>query len=324
MERTNGEAGEILASLSILVEMPDGTLEFGDRIRAVKKKDTIVFSSLVDNSIMTTAKVLDIYKLRDALKAELLTKKSIKGKIEYNAINQFGTLLSCDTCLVAPAGRIDDFVLNGEIINFKAAIQNKAGMLHYSKLFAFNFDLGNISDEEAAELQLQLANKSITPSALLQQLIRSGKVSISSNNFCIASAEPMSFYEFLLSIDKDLPYVYQKLKYRQIELGKHKPPELLTDDELQIFAKFVNQINHGLTPQNFADFQPLNMSLIIMTRQLDMIYHSLYNPADVEWMMKHLYIDSGDSSRTGSGKIHKMDGIWKMTADIYFKFDCHE
>ena len=31
--------------------------------------------------------------------------------------------------MIAPVGRIDDFVLNGEKINFKASIQNKAGVL---------------------------------------------------------------------------------------------------------------------------------------------------------------------------------------------------
>ena len=322
MERTNGEAGEILAGLSILAEMPDGILEFGNRVCAKKADGQVTFSSAL--ATVATIPVHDIRQLRDALKSELLIKKSIKGKIEYNAINRFSSLLNNKECLVAPAGRIDDFVLNGEVINFKAAIQNKAGVLHYSKLFTFNFDLCNISDDDAQKLQTQLRTKEITPSALLQQLIHNNQVSIVGNNFCIKSAEPMTFYDFLLSIDKDLPYVYQKLKYRQVELGKHKPPELLTETELAVFAKFVKLINHGLTPHNFTDFQPLDMSLIIMTRQLDMIYHSLHTPDDVEWMMKHLYIDSGDSSRTGSGKIHKLDGVWKMTADIYFKFDYHD
>ena len=324
MERTNGEAGEVLAGLSILVDMSDGQLEFGNRICADKKQNIIMFSSLVDNiQISATTTVQEIQKLRDALKAELLIKKSIRGKIEYNAINQFGSLLGTDECFVAPAGRLDDFVLNGKIINFKAAIQNKAGMLHYSKLFAFNFDLCNITDEEARHLQNMLATKKTTPSAILHNLIQDSKVKIVADNFCITSAEPITFYDFLLSIDAQLPYVYQKLKYRQIELGKHKPPELLTPEELSVFSKFVTLINHGLTAQNFTDFHPLNMSLIIMTRQLDMIYHSLNRPEDIEWMMKHLYVDSGDASRTGSGKIHKLNGVWKMTADIYFKFDYH-
>lgn len=321
MERTNGEAGEVLAELSILVDMSDGYFEFGDRIYAHKQGSNIDFS--IDD-IVINVDITTLQKIRDSLKSELMVKKSIKGKHEYNAINQFGTLLGNDKKFISSAGRLDDFVINGQTIHFKAAIQNKAGVLHYSKLFAFNFDLCNISDDEALILQKQLVQKKQNPSSVLQQLIANNQVTIVSNNFCIKQAEPMTFYDFLLSIDKDLPYVYQKLKYRQVELRKHKPAELLTKDELDIFSKFVKLINHGLTPQNFTDFQPIEMSLIVMTRQLDMIYHSLSSPSDVEWMMKHLFIDSGDSSRTGSGRIHKLDGVWKMTADIYFKFDYHD
>ena len=41
MERNNSDAGEILAGLSILTEMSDGYLEFGDRLRATKNKESV-------------------------------------------------------------------------------------------------------------------------------------------------------------------------------------------------------------------------------------------------------------------------------------------
>ena len=323
MERTNGEAGEVLASLSILSGMSNGRLEFGNRICAEKKDDVVIFSSLQDNTkIDVSISLGELQKIQEALKAELLVKKSMRGKMEYNAINKLATLLGSDNCLIAPIGRIDDFVLNGEKINFKASIQNKAGVLHYSKLFAFSFNLRNVTDDEAQTLQSQLRLKKTTPSAVLQQLIKEDKVYIVPDDF--GNGEDVSsFYNFLLSLDKTLPYVYQQLKYKQIELGKHKPKELLSVAELDVFKKFVQLINQGLTPHNFENFQPEKLSLIVMTRQLDMIYHSLSNPEDITWMIEHLYIDSGDSSRTGSGRIYKQNGTWKMSADIYFKFDYH-
>ena len=325
MERNNSDAGEILAELSILSEMPNGQFEFGNRIQAIKNNDVISFSSLsTDYSIIATTTTSDIVKLRDALKAELLVKKSMRGKVEYNSINQFGALLGNEDCLVAPVGRVDDFVLNGKAINFKASIQNKAGVLHYSKLFAFRFRLCNVTDKQAQEYQTMLLCKERTPTEILKELISKNYITIVSHEFCVKESDSLTFFDFLHSLDPALPGIYQKLKYRQVELSKHKPMELLTDDELTIFGKFVEVINHGLTTTNFIDFQPQQLSLIVMTRQLNMIYHTLDQPEDIEWMMKHLYVDSGDASRTGSGKIYQENDVWYMTADIYFKFDYHE
>ena len=248
----------------------------------------------------------------------------MRGKMEYNSINRYGALLGCDTCLVSPAGRLDDFVLNGKAITFKASIQNKAGILHYSKLFGFRFLLDNVSEEEAQQYALMLKNKQRNPTDLLKKLIKDNKIQIIDDEFCIKDSDELTFCEFLYSLDASLPRVYQKLKYKQVELSKHTPADLLEEDELIVFKKFVDVINHGLSTTNFSNFKPVDMSIIVMTRQLTMIYHTLDQPEDIEWMMKHLYVDSGDASRTGSGRIYKENGKWFMTADIYFKFDYHK
>lgn len=325
MERNNSDAGEILAGLSILTEMSDGYLEFGDRLRATKNKESVYFTAVNDTcAVDTCIAVSELLKIKDALRAELLVKKAMRGKMEYNSINRYGALLGCDTCLVSPAGRLDDFVLNGKTITFKASIQNKAGILHYSKLFGFRFLLQNISEDEAQNYALLLSSKKKTLTDVLKTLINENKVQIIDDEFCIKDSDELTFFEFLRSLDDSLPRVYQKLKYRQVELSKHAPTDLLAEDEIVVFKKFVDVINHGLSTTNFSEFKPVNMSIIVMTRQLTMIYHTLDQPEDIEWMMKHLYVDSGDASRTGSGRIYKENDKWFMTADIYFKFDYHE
>lgn len=301
-----------------MIDMPDGQLEFGSRFVATKKNDVVSFACLTDDLSIDDISVSTLTGIRNSLREELLVKQTIRGKMEYNSINQLVKLLQSEK-LVAPLGQMDDFVLNGRKILFKTSLQNKPGLVHYSCLFAFNFIL-HADDTVMETYQQNIKNKTLIPSAVLKEMINNNQVSIEPTSF-YTPKENGSFYEFLHDLNEDLPAVYQKLKYRQIETGNHYPSELLDGTDLESFKSFVSCINHGFNSSNMFDFKPIDMDIIVIDRRLNYLYHSLSEPEDIEWMLPHLYIDAGDPSRTGSGTIYKENGVWKMTMDIYFKFD---
>lgn len=324
MERNNSEVGEILTYLTLLIDMENGTLEFGDRILAEKENNYVKFSYIGDKDISLDSSV-DIRKLKDikqSLHNELSIKKAYRGQSEYYSLQALSKLIGCpQICMVAPVGRIDDFVQNGKAINFKAAIQNKAGILHYSRNFAFEYNVVGISDENAMAIQNAIRNKKISADAAAKELLSKGHLQINPSGFCGEKKNGFGFGEFLSSVNEDLPTVYQKLKSRSLETGIRYPHLLLNNKEFEIFKDFVRQINGGLNTTNFYDFKPVKMDIIIMDRKLNTIRKDLSTKEGVEWMAKHLYIDVGDASRTMAGNMRKENGTWKFTEGMYFKYE---
>lgn len=328
MERNNSEIGEVLAYLTLMNSMTDGHIEFGDRLDAKKYHDGFNISYIGDADVEFTECHLSLSKLTEIHKMlynELLQKKSMRGEYEYYGIHLLVKELGCpENMLFAPAGRIDDFILNGRVINFKGAIQNKAGILHYSRNFAFEFDIINITDVEAKEIQRQIQAHECSPDIAVKQLIQMGKIRINPNSFCGAKENEVGFGEFLAQIDPELPYVYQHIKYLLLETGIHYPHLLLNEHEFEIFKKLVKQMNGGLNTTNFYDFKPVTMDLIIMDRNLNMLRKDLSTDDGVDWMARHLYIDVGDASRTGSGKMRKENETWKIVEGMYFKYEAKD
>lgn len=323
MERNNSEAGEVLACLGLLTSMDNGSLEFGDRLLA-KKSDDIVNVTYVGNedfNVNANISITRLLELQRALRNELLQKKSMRGGQEYHSLHLFASDLQCpERCLTALVGRVDDFVLNGRIINFKAGIQNKAGLLHYSRNFAFEYDL-HITDAEAEAIQRKIQSKEISADSAARDLIKSGKLTINPNGFCGPKVNGFGFGEYLASLDERLPYVYQHLKYKLLETGIHYPHLLLEQDEFNVFKKLIKQIGSGLNTTNFYDFNPIDMDLIVMDRKLNTIHYNLATEEGIDYLAHHIYLDVGDASRTGSGNMRKENEIWKFVEGMYFKFE---
>lgn len=316
--KNKGEASEIYANLIFITELKVDEIYFGNRIRMVlQDDDSYNLYNINTGIVVKNIKIIDLSKIRDELKKEILESLNNKGSYHYKSIDKLMNILNCTKeDLTAPNHITVDTIAEFKNYSIKSSVGSYPAIFNYSQSTTHIYKIKDTDEfsEKMHEYKRKIKEKKMSKNDVLRELIQNDMIDLDGSKFV-----NKDFYNFLFNIDSSLPKIVMKLMYNKTKFKKTKLLDLLEDDDIKIFKKFLLLCTQGLVVGNFTTFKPIELYEFKLDKDLNYTI-TKYDEKYVDKMVCNIVVDRGSSSRTKFGEIKYHDGYWWFTDDIYLRY----